>query len=452
MTCRVLLVLSSLSSALLVACGSDSKSPPAGEADQRDSGSHSSSGGSGGSPGSTEAGLDAGGPGSSNGGDASSRGGVAGRDNGDAHGGSTAASGGAAGAPGGGAPGASDGGSVTFDAGTASISTRNVVFGVAPPCIQPTSVPVKILDDGVDTPQYDVLGSVGNRFYAYSRNQLALVTFDAAGTKVSSSVLGVAAAATEGTTVQALLSIGEDLSLEVYDAALGPVNGPTPIATGSPYAITLAARQDATLASWTLAGAIHGKVLSFGAAPEFDFPISGPAAACRTRALPDGDGFAMVFACAGTPTSVTFVHIDVSGKASVNDVIAVADAPLELVDVEPSGTGFFGLFQQVSARRAVLLHWDAAGTLDAAPRGFGDVLQAYGIAQAGTAVALAIQAADETSTIVRLDASGAPTSDAPTCLDSALPGAAVAITGRPDGFVAFVRYGNGSEWLLQLPN
>jgi hypothetical protein len=143
--------------------------------------------------------------------------------------------------------------------------------------------------------------------------------------------------------------------------------------------------------------------------------------------------------------------IDAAGQVSLSAVVVTADAPLELVDVKPMNSGYVGLFQQVSLRRAFLLHWDGAGQVDAEARGFRDVLQTFGLAQSGDFFGLAFQRSDETSAIVLLDSTGAPTSGAPTCLDSALPGGEVALAGGTDGFAALVRYGNGSEWLFNVP-
>lgn len=305
-----------------------------------------------------------------------------------------------------------------------------------------------VLDSGQNNPAFDRLGRVGSRYYALASESLALITFDADGTGLSTFLNGVVGVAPGPSGLNVLFDDTNELLLQRYDETLTPVGETFLLGPGAAKAVSISASETHVLAVWGETEALQGQLIEGDSGVEVVTPEPLLSVArCQSAAIPSGEGFSLAWSCLGSVTQISSAQIAADGAASVPQVLFRSPEPLDLEQYVATAEGGLLLFTAGSDQATWLARTDAAGSL------VGPVRRLHGAS--GLALAVRpdgvglIASAGEQTVFRVLETDGTPKTGW-KCLDDVSPGGYGAVTTTEGGYAALVRHANGSAWLVEL--
>jgi hypothetical protein len=310
---------------------------------------------------------------------------------------------------------------------------------------------VNILPASLSSAVYDVIGSAGQRRFAFSRDSLTLFTFDERGS-VSTQLTEVAGVATDGTLLHVVFDDGQRAFLQRYDAALVPVGSPSELGDFYANGMAIAASPTGTLVSWTDGEQLFGDVLSTRGVSRFSTPVGASGSRCRSSALATAHGFVVAWTCRDRDTELHFAAHSAGAELTTSSLAIEAGASLELVDFKAYGSEYLALLEELQTRTAYVVRLRSDGQPLAPIRAIEGLDGVFSLSVSARGIGVTGMLANGTTALGRILPDPTLTvTDVWSCLDSALPGGRAALDADAESYVALVRYGNGSEWLIRAP-
>lgn len=362
-------------------------------------------------------------------------------------GGSTNHTGGASNAGAGGSAGSAAGGATS----TALFGTADVVSDAAKSCSAlDASTPVAVVPASPSNAVYGVLGAVAERRFAFAPDSLKLVTFSSTGA-LSSELTQVVGVGSDGSTLAVVFSDGQRVVLQHYDGSLTPVGANVDLTTGMVDGVAVAASSSGTFVSWVLGDQVLGRVFSQQGVAKFAFSAGADSQHCQAKAVSAGSGFVLSWACGVAQTELRIATISSAGVVKGPSLITTAAEQIDLIDFRALSSGYVALLHDLQRSTAYLLRMTDS-ELQGKIRAITGIDQAFGLAISGQTIALSGLLESGTTALARIGSDASfSVADQWTCLDLASPGGHAALDSDADGYAALVRYANGSEWLVHVP-
>lgn len=309
---------------------------------------------------------------------------------------------------------------------------------------------------------FDRAGAVGERRFALDTASLALITFAPDGSDPSAIEYSdfVAATGFQERLVTLELAAEGELVARAYDALASEPSAPLSldeIGTGS-HAV--AASPDGVLAVWRSEDELRGQLFTPGQAlsERFDFGrLSCGEHSCTPYVLWNGDRFLVLWTRveASGHSTLSWAAVDAAGKVvGAKNVLGAEDSYrlAGAASLADAGAALL-LTEGAPARAPLLVLIDAFGRPRPTLRRFLGATEAWGIASAGSKLALVARSSSAQAVFRPLAADGEPVSGWVCVDDSGMDTdfePRVALFAADDAYGAVVRHTDGSAVHLEL--